>query len=69
MDEKGEVLGFDALVVQLFEFMLSLAGSSRYRPLITPCLDQMMYLSLGVLSCMHAYRIWTGYSNLAQKFL
>ena len=47
VDERGDALSFDALVVQLFEFMLTLAGSSRYRPLVTPALDQLLYLSLG----------------------
>ena len=56
VDEEGEALGFDALVVQLFEFMLSLAGSGRYRPLITPCLDQMLYLSLGTIHAIGAFR-------------
>lgn len=51
VDERGDALGFDALVVQLFEFMLTLAGSSRYRPLIAPCLDQLVYLSLGAPQC------------------
>lgn len=49
VDEEGGEVGFEALVVQLFEFLLTLAGSNRFRPNITPCLDQMVYLTLGEL--------------------
>ena len=57
VDEEGAELGFEALVVQLFEFLLTLAGSSRFRPLITPCLDQMVYLVLGELQDHHSLNL------------
>ena len=47
VDERGDSLGFEPLVVQLFEFMLTLAGSSRYRALLAAPLTQILYLSLG----------------------
>jgi len=48
VDSDGDTLDFPAMISQLFEFLITLAGSSRFQPMLTQGLPQLIHLSLGM---------------------
>ena len=48
-DSDGGEIDFEGLVAQLFELVLLLAGSSRWRPLIAGGVPELLQLALGYM--------------------
>ena len=50
VDSEGDNLDFDTLIAQSFELFITLAGSSRFRNLLTGVLDQLVFVTTGETS-------------------
>ena len=46
-DSDGDVVEFSVLVSQMFEFILTVVGNSKFLPLLQPVLPELAYLTLG----------------------
>ena len=47
VDSDGYTLEFEVLISQLFEFLLTLVGNTRFLPLLQPVLAELTYHSIG----------------------
>ncbi|BDA48104.1 Importin-9 [Coccomyxa sp. Obi] len=48
-DSDGDVVEFSVLVSQMYEFILTLVGNSKFLPLLQPVLPELAYLTLGYM--------------------
>jgi hypothetical protein len=46
-DSDGDVVEFEVLISQMFEFILTVVGNSRFLPLLQPVLPELAYMTLG----------------------
>lgn len=53
MDSDGDRLGFETLVSQLIEFLMTLVGNKRFVDLMRQAVPRLIYITLGV-SARHA---------------
>lgn len=49
-DSDGDVVEFSVLVSQMFEFILTLVGNSKFLPLLQPVFPELAYLTLGTVT-------------------
>lgn len=52
VDSDGDAVDLEALAAQLFEFFVTIAGSTRLSPLLAPILPELIRLSLGTRHAM-----------------
>ena len=46
-DSDGDVVEFEVLISQMFEFILTLVGNSKFLPLLEPVLPELAYMTIG----------------------
>ncbi len=68
VDSDGDAVDLEALAAQLFEFFVTIAGSTRLSPLLAPILPELIRLSLGMRHAMGTSRVCVRVSGSALGF-